>query len=167
MASEKIIIVARFGKPFGLKGFIKIQSFTEPPENLYHYSQWHLQNHSDWSPLTPLSKQHHGKEMIVQLPNCESPEAARFYTNKLVGIPRSELPPPQENEYYWVDLEDLEVFNKDNDFLGIVTRVLATGANDVLEVKSGDKVLLIPFIKSAILDVDFNKRIIQVDWEEP
>jgi 16S rRNA processing protein RimM len=166
MTPEKIITVGRFGKPFGLKGFLKVQSFTDPAENLFAYPHWYLQNHQQWTILPTLIRQHQGKEMIVKLPDCESPEAARVYTNKLIGIPRSDLPPPQANEYYWVDLEGLEVFDAHKQFLGLVSRVFGTGANDVLEVKNNDRTILIPFIKSAILEVDFSKSMIRVDWEE-
>ena len=75
------------------------------------------------------------------------------------------MPPTDDGEYYWRDLEGLEVVHRDGSVLGTVAYLMETGANDVL-VTAGDKERLIPFVVGeTILDVDLDKGVIRVDWE--
>ncbi len=82
-----------------------------------------------------------------------------------IAVPRSALPPPQPDEYYWVDLEGLRVINADGRDFGTVSHLFSTGANDVL-VARGDKDRLIPFIQpDFVTRVDFEAGVVGVDWD--
>jgi 16S rRNA processing protein RimM len=76
---------------------------------------------------------------------------------------RDDLPPPEENEFYWSDLIGLKVVNTAGVELGKVASLLQTGANDVLVV-TGERERLIPFVKQVVVDVDKAAAVIQVDW---
>jgi 16S rRNA processing protein RimM len=163
--SQEKIIIGRIGAPFGILGWLKINSFSEPKDKILEYQPWYLEENSGWQELTIEAGKWHSNQIIAKLPGCDDRTTAQSYTNKNILIDASLLPPTKKNEYYWRDLEGLEVINKDNENLGVVDRVLATGANDVLAVK-GDRMRLIPYIKDVILKVDLPKKRITVDWDK-
>jgi len=74
------------------------------------------------------------------------------------------MPQNQEGEFYWNDLIGMEIFHRDARKLGVVTKILETGANTVLVVQ-GDKELLVPFIEDVIVSVDLKARMVIVEWE--
>lgn len=107
----------------------------------------------------------HGRSVIAKLANVGDRDAAAEFVDFDIVVPREELPDTEELEYYWVDLEGLQVVHRDGRSLGKVACVMATGANDVLVVE-GDRECLIPFVMGKfILDVDLAKGVISVDWE--
>lgn len=162
--SQEKIIIGRIGAPFGLLGWVKINSFADPKDKILDYEPWYFQEKSGWQTVTIEEGKWHSNHIIVKLPGCNDRNLAQTYTNKEIFIAASQLPPPKKNEYYWKDLVGLEVINKTNENLGVVESLLATGANDVLVVK-GDKSRLIPYIKDVILQVDLEQKRILVDWE--
>lgn len=162
----KKIIIGRFGAVFGLKGWIKVISFTNPPENVLNYQPWLVQQKHEWQVVEFAESKIQHKTIIVRLPDCHEPEQAKTYTNKNIAIEHGALPTLSANEYYWEDLKGLKVINKQNEELGIVDSVMATGANDVLVVMQDRTQRLIPFVKPFILQVDLKERRIMVDWEK-
>lgn len=158
------VIIGRFGAPFGVKGWIKLISFTDPIENILDYQPWLLQSNQGWRKITLEDGKPHGNTMIVKLSGCDDRDVAQTYTNKEIAIERDQLPPPQANEYYWLDLVGMDVVNKQGEHFGKVSEVTATGANDVLIIKNDNKTTLIPFIKQVIVEVNANKNQIIVDW---
>lgn len=162
---ENKIIVGRFGAAFGLKGWIKVITFTNPPENILDYHPWWVQQKNGWEKLILTEGKLHGRQVIVKLPTCEDCDQARLYTNKNIAIDAGQLPTLSKNEYYWADLVGLAVSNKEGEDLGTVDHVMATGANDVLVVVNGEKERLIPFIKDVVITVDIKKKKILVDWQ--
>jgi 16S rRNA processing protein RimM len=159
-----VVVVGRFGAPYGVKGWLKVSSFTEPPSNLLHYHPWLVQMQGEWQPITLEVLEQHGRYIVAKLPNCNDPEQARQYTNLDIAIPRDQLPALPPGEYYWQDLVGLQVINQEGIELGIVDSLLATGANDVLVVK-GDRERLIPYLKHVVLQVDKAAGAIKVDWD--
>lgn len=162
---QKIIIVGRFGKPFGVKGWIKVNSFTNPLENILLYNPWHISVKDGWEEIEVNDRKIQGQNLVVKLANCDTPEAAKIYTNKDIGVLRSQLPDLVQDEYYWTDLENMSVVNIHGIELGKVASFVATGANDVMVVQ-GDKEHLIPYISSVVISVDPEKGVITVDWDE-
>lgn len=135
------IIVGRFGKPFGVKGWITVHSFTHPSENIVHFSPWFISpQQNDWAgaDVREINIQEwrlHSKNIVVRLKDVINPEIARTYTNQFIAIDRVQLPPlSKSDDIYWVDLIGLTVINTANIELGKVDRLLATSANDVLVV---------------------------------
>lgn len=163
MKEEKIII-GKFGSPHGIKGWIRINSFTEPKENIFNYSPWWINKDNIWQTISPVNYQLHGKNIIAQLINVNTPELAKTYTNIEINISHEQLPKLTKNEYYWSELEGLTVINQNNKTLGIVDHLLATGAHDVLVIK-GEKQYLIPYINNVILTINLDNKTIKVDWE--
>jgi len=159
------IIVGRFGKTFGVSGWLKINSFTDPKENILNFKHWLIKKNNLWQEISFASSKKQADNIIIKLPNCNSPEEAALFTNIEIGVLRKNLPKLKKDEYYWNDLVGLKVINKQGLNLGIVKDLMATGANDVLVV-AGEKNRLIPYLSHVIQKIDLDNKIIHVDWEE-
>lgn len=162
-----MVVVGRVGSPYGVRGWMKLSSYTQPAENILQYKRWFIQISDDWQPVDMVNLQTQVSDdgyIRIKLPHCESPEAARTYTNLLIAVTQDQLPVLSEGDYYWSDLEGLNVVNTAGELFGQVDHLFATGANDVLVVK-GDKERLLPYIKDVILKVDLEKGQILVDWD--
>ena len=159
------LIIGRFGRPFGILGWIKVISFTTPEENILKFNTWLIQENHTWHEIVLDKTRKQARSIIVKLPPYNSPEEVSSLTNTEIGIWPKQLPKLPTNEYYWSDLVESEVINKEGSNLGVVQKLIATGANDVLVVV-GKRKYLIPYISSVILDIDLNNKTIQVDWGE-
>ncbi len=159
------LIVGRFGKSFGILGWIKVISFTTPSENILEFKPWLMKKHGVWEEVYLEGGRRHAGNVIVKLPNCNSPEAAKLFTNSQIGVWRKQLPKLKADEFYWSELYGLEVINKEDIHLGIVKDLYATGSNDVLVVE-GQRRCLIPYLSNVIVKVDLSNKIIRVDWPE-
>lgn len=159
------IIIGRFGRPQGLKGLVRVISFTEPQHNITNYVPWYTRLNNTWQQITVLDIERHNKFILVQIKGYQQREQLSLLTNLDIAVPRSQLPNLPAGEYYWHQLMGMKVVNKDGLILGDVTDLLETGSNDVLVV-SGEKRHLIPYILGDfIVHIDDEKRVITVDWD--
>ncbi len=159
--------MGRVTVPFGVKGWIKIYALTAQTGNLRRYPVWWLGHDGDWREMRVAAAKVHGNTLVAQLAGVEDREAAIALKGWEVAVPRSQLPGAADGEFYWADLIGLRVVNMEQHEFGRVARVLQTGANDVLVVAGGngnERETLIPFIASAIRQVDLAAGVISVDW---
>ena len=162
---QDIVVVGQIGKPYGLQGWMRVNSFTEPATNLLDYEAWQIEKHGQWQTLASHEVKMMSNTIMLHIEGCDSPEAARAYTNIKIGVSRDELGELAEDEYYWHDLEGLSVITKKGVTLGTVDYLFKTGANEVLVVK-GERERLIPFLNGqVILDVNLAEKIIRVEWD--
>lgn len=159
-----MVVMGKIVAAQGIRGWVKVQTFTEYLDSLLDYDTWHVGNEGNWRPLEVQEADVHGKVLVAKLEGIADRTAAEKYKGQLVAVPRSELPEEEEGEYYWSDLIGLKVQNLAGDELGTVDTLLETGANDVLVVKGGNGELLIPFIESVIKQVSLKDKTIRVDW---
>ena len=99
------IVIGRLGAPYGIKGWLKIQSYTQPAENITRYSPWLI----DGDPVTPQRVQRHNNGFIVQLPGVDDRDAASRWTGKNVAMNPTQLPVTEDDEYYWHELIGAQV----------------------------------------------------------
>lgn len=158
-----MIVMGRLGAPFGVRGWIKVQSYTETPDGLMEYSVWWVGREGDWREIEVAEAAVHGKGLVARFDRIADREQAAQLKGLQVAVPRSRLPQTEE-EIYWADLIGLKVVNLQGVGLGVVQGLIATGANDVLEVRGGRE-RLIPFIGQVITDVDLQAGVIRVDWD--
>lgn len=151
---------------FGVRGWVKIRSETQPRENILQYQPWYLHQQGQWLNRRVSASQQQNKGLIVQFEGIHDRDIAAGLVGCEIGVPRSQLPPPDEGEYYWADLVGLQVRNTQGEDLGKVTGLLETGANDVLVVRDEAQEHLIPYVKGYyVLAVDLAAGYIEVDWQ--
>lgn len=162
---EPMVIMGRVASAFGIRGWVKIQPFSEFVDSLLEYKTWYLgHENGSWREVNVIKCETHDKTLAVQFPDCPDRNAAEKLKGLLIAVPRSSLPAQDEGEYYWADLIGLTVVNEAGETLGVVAELLDTGANDVLIVRGNGPDILIPFLDSVIGPVDMAAKTIQVDW---
>jgi len=159
------IDVGEISGVFGLKGWVKIFSFTNPRENILTYSPLVLTKGGDSRSVEFVEGQRQGKTVVAHIKGVNTREDAEALLGSKISVDRSQLPEPDENEYYWTDLVGLKVLTTEGLDLGLVDHLLETGANDVLVV-IGDRERLIPFvINDYVIKVNFEDGQIIVNWD--
>jgi 16S rRNA processing protein RimM len=167
--SKSTMLLGRIGAAYGIKGWVKVSSFTEPAETILSYTPWRLQAKTAGQapqPLEVLQGKPHGKGVVVQLNGITDRDQAERLRGLEIRIDRERMPDPDEGHYYWSDLEGLRVEDAAGVELGRVDQLLDTGSADVLVV-CGDERHLIPFIVGeTVTSVDLAAGCIRVDWDE-
>ena len=165
-APRKMILVGRFHGAFGVKGEVKLESFTDPPERIFRYQPWTLRDAQGRERACEGARgRATNKGVVATVPDIADRDAADALRGTEVRVARSTLPPPAPGEYYWVDLEGLRVVNVEGVAFGTVSHLFSTGANDVL-VAQGDRERMIPFVEpDYIKAVDFDAGVVTVDWD--
>ena len=165
MNDERRILLGRVLGAFGVRGELKIQSFTDPENALLRYQPWTLSQGGNEREFEGAKGRVTAKGVIATFPGIEDRDAAQALAGTEIWAPRSRLPKPKPGEYYWVDLEGLEVVNLEGIVLGRVSHLFDTGSNQVMVI-AGDRDRLVPFIEGDfVLGVDFDAGRIQVDWD--
>mgnify|MGYP002621086771 CR=1 FL=1 len=164
---DRYVILGQVAGVFGVKGWVKIRSETDPPKNILNYSTWYLSKGNDWQAHELVQGQQHNKGLIAQLAGCEDRDAAASLVGNRIAVLRSQLPELHEDEYYWSDLIGLKVYNLNGQYLGIVDHLLETGANDVLVIKAEKGEILVPYVQDYyVQSIDLDAGSMTVDWEE-
>ncbi|MCB1615019.1 MAG: ribosome maturation factor RimM [Pseudomonadales bacterium] len=180
------IVVGKITAVFGVKGWVKVHSFTEPASNIFSYKPLLLQGKNGWEVLDITGFRPHGQGWVAHVRDVDNRDSAAILCQRMLGVYREQLPVLEQGEYYWSDLQGLEVFSCFEKStpplrLGRVKELLETGANDVLvvvddkaaassnkdEVKAGEiRERLIPFIQDSVIRaVDLETGSITVDWD--
>lgn len=164
MQTEKKLLVGKIGAVYGVKGWNKVISFTEPATNILDYLPWQLRIGTQIKTVDLTNTKIQNPYIVVQINNCNDRDIAKQYTGAEIFIERDQLA-PLTSEYYWNDLIGLQVVTKDNFPLGKVEYLLETGSNDVLVIQ-GEKRHLVPFLPdSVILEINMETKVIRVDWD--
>ena len=150
--------------PYGVKGWIKVQPFTQEQRGLLDYPAWRLGHDGAWQSWSVETAKVHADTVVAKLAGIVDREQAAALRGLQVAVSRGEFPQLQSGEFYWADLIGLVVVNAAGVTLGTVSRVLETGANDVLAV-TGDRERLLPFVGPVIRQVDIDRGVIAVDWD--
>lgn len=162
---DDTVIVGRVVGLFGIKGWIKLESYTDPRENIEHYGPWLLQAGAQSGRFGVEALKPHGKGLIAKLEGIDNRDEAAVWVGRDIAVSRDRLPALDEGEYYWRDLIGLKVVNRDRQMLGEVDSLMETGANDVLVVRREGRDLLIPYLPGRVIDaVDLEIGEIRVDW---
>ena len=166
--NKSTMLVGGISGAFGVKGWLKVSSYTDPPENIFKYSPWQLCTANDGRPsrtVQLVQGKLHGKGLVVQLEGIDDRDGAESLKGLEIRVERQRVPEPDSGHYYWADLEGLQVRNSAGVVLGQVDHLLDTGSNDVMVVR-GEARHLIPFIVGdTVLSVDLDAGFIQIDWE--
>lgn len=178
-AAAQKLVVGKITSCYGVKGWVKIHAYTEQRQSFLDFGQWHVERHGKYEPVNFDEIKLHGKGLVAHIVGVEDRTAAEAYTGMEVAVAAEALPALEEGDYYWRDLEGLQVWcfesqSESTDIervlLGNVDSLIETGANDVLVVKAtkesyDDQERLIPYVPgSTVRRVDLAQGIIEVDW---
>ena len=162
-SAHKKVALGYISAVHGIKGWVKVHSWTRPMEAIFDYQPWLLGD--DEKPVSIIDGRKQGKGLAALLPGFEDRDQAGLLVGQQISVDRNQMPPTQEGEFYWTDLEGLNVITTDGKELGQVERMMETGANDVMVV-SGDRQRLIPFVQGQYVKrVDLERELIEVDWD--
>ena len=166
MSGERRILLGKIVGVFGVKGWVKLQSHTEPREALFDYLPWVLRQRGTERRIDKIEGRAQGRGLVASFPGVDTRDAAEALIGTEIWIDRAAMPKPSKGEYYWVDLETLAVQTVDGLSLGRVSHLFATGSNDVLVAIDAERERLIPFIPDEVIKrVDLEAGVIVVDWD--
>lgn len=175
--SSNLVTVGRISGVFGIKGWVKIHSDTEPKDNIFEYSPWWLKTAHGVKQIEIDDVRPHGNGLVAHIKGVDDRDVAATYVKNEIAIERDQFADLAEDEFYWHQLEGLVViteFGPEPIVLGRVQALMATGANDVLVVKGDvaalgsldDKERLLPYVpEQFIKSVDIEAGEIRVDWD--
>jgi len=163
--APKMVALGRISGVYGVRGWVKVFSDTSPRCNIVSYSPWYLGGGGQWEAFEVLDGRAHGKGVVALLAGCSDRDQAAALVGREIAVRREQLPDPGVGEYYWADLEGLQVRTSAGVELGRVDHLFETGANDVLVVQ-GERERLIPYVWGDVVrSVDLESGLLVVDWD--
>jgi len=162
---QELLELGKVSGVFGVKGWVKVHSFTDPRDRIAEYSCWQIKQKGQWREIKLEDGKSQGKTVIAKLEGIDDRDDAMLLMGAKIAIRQDQLEKLDTDEYYWRDLEGLQVVNTEGVDLGTVSHMMETGANDVMVVK-GDQERLIPFTQGyTVQKVDLSAGIITVEWD--
>lgn len=172
MSNEKILTLGKVGAVYGIKGWLKIHSFTDIPEAIFDYSPWSLNLGGKKQSATITDWRKHNNGLIAKVAGIEDRDQAQSMVGYEIEVSSEVLPELPDGDFYWKDLMGMNVVTSNGYDLGVVSDMMETGANDVLVVKAnlndgfGKKERLIPYLMDqVIISVSRENKQISVDWD--
>ena len=173
------LVVGKIIGCYGIKGWVKIHSYTQPQENFLQFGHWMLQRRGNPQPIEFDAGRRHGRGLVAHIAGVDDRDQAQAFAGLEVTVPADSLPQLEPGDYYWSQLQGLQVWclidqagsdGDDKVLLGRVDYLIETGANDVLVVKAtehsiDDRERLIPYLPGdTVARVDLEQGVIEVDW---
>ncbi len=168
--AEDLIVLGKIVSVHGVRGDVKVYSFTDPIDNLLDYRHWTLRRGADVRQAELVWGRLQGKILVAKLKGLDDRDEARLLAEFEICVPRSQLPQLSMGEYYWYQLEGLKVIDQAGQLLGRIDHLLETGANDVMVVKPcvdslDDRERLLPYTEQCVLAIDLTAGEMRVDWD--
>jgi len=168
--ADDLIVVGKIFSVHGVRGEVKVYSFTDPIENLLDYPRWTLRHEGVVKQAELVSGRPSQKGLVVKLKGLDDRDEARLLSGYDICVERSLLPNLTDGEYYWYQLVGLSVINQDEHLFGKVDHLLETGANDVLVVRPcagslDDRERLLPYTAQCVQAIDLDSGVMRVDWD--
>jgi 16S rRNA processing protein RimM len=164
-AQDRIVVLGKIGGTFGVSGWVKVSSYTDPLDNLLQYPVWQLRRGVGWAAVRVSEARVTGKGVLAKLAGFDTPEDARVLVGTELGVWRHEMPPTQPGEYYLSDLEGIEAVNVTGEPLGTIDHFRSTPSATVAVVRrQGRPEQWVPFVKERIVRIDLAGRCVVLDW---
>ena len=170
MEKPRHIEVGRLGAAHGVRGWLRVQSYTDPPQRLFEWSTWQLQAQSKDKigairEVKLLEARPQGNGWIARLEGVNERNAASRLTGQMILVEHEALPPTEGREHYRDDLVGFEVKNLEGVLLGVVDHYIDTPGNTVMVIQ-GEREHLVPVTREHLRSVDKDARSLVVDWPE-
>ena len=155
---------------WGVKGWVKLHSYTRNRADISQYKTWYLQvprSKAEPTPIKVLQCREQGQGIVAQFDGVTDRDQAMAMSGQVIFVKQSDLPKLPAGEFYWQQLIGLTVKNQIGD-IGQIKSILETGANDVLvcsNAEQGKSDVLIPYTDEVVLDVDVDAGAMTVDWD--
>ena len=166
MGNPRRIEVGRLGAPHGVRGWLRVQSFMDPPQRLFEWQDWRLER-AGGSPIEVkvLESRRQGNGWIAHIAGVDERDAASRLTGQMILVEREHLPPAEGREHYRDDLVGFEAKNVEGALLGVIDHFVDTPGNAVMVIK-GAREHWVPVTKQHLRSVDTDSRRVIVDWPE-
>ena len=172
MGDDKLIALGKITSVFGIKGWVKVYSYTDPMDQILDYPEWILQLNGRQLTVRLSSGKVHGKGLVAHLKGCHDRDEALKYQGAEIFVTATQLPELDEGDFYWHELEGLRVVTLEGVNLGVVDHLMSAGtANDVLVVRGDSQAIdnderLIPYLMDNVVKhIDLEAGEIRVDWQ--
>jgi 16S rRNA processing protein RimM len=166
VASQEWLELGRIGSPYGIKGWVHVQSFTDPPERLLKYREWLMGlANADPAPVRVVEGRAQGSGVVARLEGIENRDQAARLQGAVIRIPRSAMPKLRKREFYQADLVGLAVTNLEGAALGAVTHFVETAGGSVMVVRNAAGLEhWVPATRAHLSKVDLSAGQVVVDW---
>jgi len=164
--SPRAVVLGRVGAPHGVRGWVKVSSFTDPAAGIAGYAQWTLVLAGQSRQVRVLDSKRAGQNLAVRLEGIDTMDAARLLNGAEIQVDRAELPEPGPREHYLHDLQGLEVVNREGIALGRVDGFLEMPAHPVMVLRDGKVERLVPVVPERLVAVDLAAGRVTVDWHQ-
>jgi 16S rRNA processing protein RimM len=172
LSGKDRVLLGDIGAAHGLKGEVRLRSFTETPAAIAEYGP--LEDETGANAIEIESLRPGPKGLIARIKGVTTREAAEALTGTKLYVPRDRLPAAEEGAYYHSDLIGLEAYDAFDVQIGTVVAMYNFGAGDIIEVKllSGGDNLLLPFTDATVPEIDTEERRLtlvlpETDGDEP
>ena len=162
---EKKLLVGKINGFFGIQGWVKIFSYTEPRKNILNYQPWYSINEGVYEKIEITNGREQSKTIVAHIKGIDNRDQSLKLIGKDLYIDKEQLPKLADGKHYWYELVGFSVINQDKIKLGIVDYLVDTGSNNVLVTK-GKKEYWIPYVEPFLVSIDQENREIIVDWDE-
>lgn len=165
------VVLGKLTSPYGVKGWLKVYSYTSPIEGILDYAEWIIRQRGQTTTRRLVQGRRQGKGLVASLDGVTSKEQAELLAGAEILLPKQQLPELDTGDYYWHQLEGLRVVTLQGVDLGRVDYLLETGANDVLVVKGDERSVdarerLLPFLPDEVIrEADLTDGTLTVDWD--
>lgn len=168
--ADDLIVIGKIFSVHGVRGEVKVYSFTDPIGNLLDYKTLTLRRDGVVRQAELVSGRLQGKFLVAKLKGLDDREEARLLAGSEICVPRNLFPDLTDGEYYWYQLEGLKVIDHLGQLLGKIDHLLETGSNDVMVVKPcagslDDRERLLPYTEQCVLAIDLEAGEMKVDWD--
>jgi 16S rRNA processing protein RimM len=168
--ADDLMVIGKIVSVHGIRGEVKVFSFTDPIDNLLDYTSWTLRRDGESRQIELASGRLQNKVLVAKLKGLDDREEARLLAGFEICVPRSLLPDLTDGEYYWYQLHGLKVIDQLGQLLGRIDHLLETGANDVMVIKPcadslDDRERLLPYTGQCVLAIDLVAGEMQVEWD--
>lgn len=169
-ADVELLVIGKIVSVHGIRGEVKVFSFTDPIENLLDYKSWMLRRDGEVKQVEVVRARSQNKVLVAKLKGLDDRDEARLLSGFEICIPRDSLPELTDGEYYWYELKGLKVIDQHGQLFGVIDHLLETGANDVMVVKAcagslDDRERLLPYTDQCVQSIDLAAGEMRVDWD--
>ena len=164
-SAARRVVLGRITGVFGIKGWVKVQSFTDPAESILNFREWQLEQRTARRAVEVREGRRHGTQVVAHLASFDDRDAAATLVGAEISVARESLPTLASREYYQADLIGLSVRDMAGGVLGRIDHFVDAPAHAVMVVVGGGRELWVPAIPPYLRRVDLAQGEVLVDWQ--